>query len=274
MTTEMTVYKAGENMVELSPDIIRKYLVSGEGKITDQEMMMFIKLCEYQKLNPFLREVYLIKYGSSPATMVTGKETFLKRAYRHDKYRGHQTGISDDGKVAWAEVSVQDYKVPIRCEVDYDEYVGRKKDGTVNSMWKSKPRTMLKKVALVQALREAFPETFGGMYSQEEINTVDAELLPDKELKPEEQEALFITEAQVTELQKLSGERVMNAPRFLKHFEVKALSEIPSSRFDEAIQIIKTKPEREVATPEERIPGDDDGEWMDDNEPTQEELKT
>ncbi len=37
MTTEMTVYKAGENMVELSPDIIRKYLVSGEGKITDQE---------------------------------------------------------------------------------------------------------------------------------------------------------------------------------------------------------------------------------------------
>jgi len=73
MTTEMTVYKAGENMVELSPDIIRKYLVSGEGKITDQEMMMFIKLCEYQKLNPFLREVYLIKYGSSPATMVNRK---------------------------------------------------------------------------------------------------------------------------------------------------------------------------------------------------------
>ena len=271
MTSEMTVYKAGENTVELNPEIIRKYLVSGEGKVTDQEMMMFIKLCEYQKLNPFLREVYLIKYESSPATMVTGKETFLKRAYRHDKYRGHQTGISDDGKIAWAEVSVQDYKVPIRCEVDYSEYVGKKRDGTVNSMWKAKPRTMLKKVALVQALREAFPETFGGMYSQEEINTVDAELLPDKELKPEEQEALCITKAQVAELKELSSERVMNAPRFLTHFGVKSLDEIPASKFDEAKKVMETKPKKEAAKPEERTPGEDDGEWMNGNEPEQED---
>ena len=52
---------------------------------------------------------------------------------------------------------------------DY-EYVGKKKDGSVNKMWKSKPRTMLKKVALVQTLNKDFPEVFGGMYSQEEIN--------------------------------------------------------------------------------------------------------
>jgi len=237
MTTEMTVYKAGENMVELSPDIIRKYLVSGEGKITDQEMMMFIKLCEYQKLNPFLREVYLIKYGSSPATMVTGKETFLKRAYRHDKYRGHQTGISEDGKVAWAEVSVQDYKVPIRCEVDYDEYVGRKKDGAVNKMWKSKPRTMLKKVALVQALREAFPETFGGMYSQEEINTVDAELLPDKVLESEDIEIVYINEDQLVTIIEEIKVRKIDLVKFLKHIKCESLEKIPESRYTEVMAV-------------------------------------
>jgi len=174
---EIVKYKAGEVTVELSSETVRKYLVSGSGTITDQEVMMFLKLCEYQKLNPFLREVYLIKYGDkNPATMVTGKETFLKRAYRHPQYRGHKTGISSDGQVAWAEVYVEGYSVPIRCDVDYKEYVGRKNDGTVNSMWASKPNTMLKKVALVQALREAFPETFGGMYSQEEINSINIPL--------------------------------------------------------------------------------------------------
>jgi len=177
MMNEIVKYKAGEVTVELSSETVRKYLVSGSGTITDQEVMMFLKLCEYQKLNPFLREVYLIKYGDkNPATMVTGKETFLKRAYRHPQYRGHKTGISSDGQVAWAEVYVEGYSVPIRCDVDYKEYVGRKNDGTVNSMWASKPNTMLKKVALVQTLREAFPETFGGMYSQEEINSINIPL--------------------------------------------------------------------------------------------------
>jgi phage recombination protein Bet len=160
----------GEHL-QLSKSIIKQYLVSGDAdKVTDQEVMMFMSLCKFQKLNPFLREAYLIKYGNSAATIVTGKETFLKRAAKNPKYRGHKTGISDDGLIAWAEVYVEGYECPIRCEVDYEEYVGRKRDGSVTAMWKTKRRTMLKKVALVQALREAFPEDFGGMYSEEEIN--------------------------------------------------------------------------------------------------------
>ncbi len=170
--SEIVKYQTSGGEITLSPAIIKKYLVSGQGRVTDQECMMFLALCKYQKLNPFLREVYLIKYGNEAATMVTGKETFLKRAAKNEKYAGHKTGISADSKIAWAEVYCHGYQVPIRCEVDYAEYVGRKKDGTPNRMWKEKPRTMLKKVALLQSLREAFPQDFGGMYSQEEINTI------------------------------------------------------------------------------------------------------
>lgn len=169
----------------LSPEIVRNYLVNGDPtKVTDQEIMMFLTLCKYQKLNPFLREAYLIKYGNK-MTIVTGKETFLKRAVKNPNYQGHRTGITEDGQTAWAEVYVQGYEVPIKCEVDYQEYVGTKdeyKNGKPtgrkipNQMWSEKPRTMLKKVALVQALREAFPEDFGGMYSPEEINTIKDEL--------------------------------------------------------------------------------------------------
>lgn len=176
----------GETL-QLSKSIIKQYLVSGDAdKVSDQEVMMFLSLCKFQRLNPFLREAYLIKYGNSAATIVVGKETFLKRAAKNQKYRGHKTGIEDDGAIAWAEVYVEGYEVPIRCEVDFDEYVGKKRDGTVNAMWTNKPNTMLKKVALVQALREAFPEDFGGMYSQEEINTIQSDL-PMDDIVVEEQ---------------------------------------------------------------------------------------
>ena len=165
--------------IQLSPQIVKQYLVSGDAaKVSDQEVMMFLALCKFQKLNPFLREAYLIKYGNSPATIVTGKETFLKRAVKNPSYQGHETGTSgeDHPSTAWAKVYVEGYRVPIMCEVDYDEYVGRKADGSVTKMWDTKPKTMLKKVALVQALREAFPEDFGGMYSPEEINSIKSEL--------------------------------------------------------------------------------------------------
>lgn len=63
--------------VKLTPATVKNYLVSGNAeRITDQEVVMFINLCKYNGLNPWLREAYCIKYGSSPATMVVGKETF------------------------------------------------------------------------------------------------------------------------------------------------------------------------------------------------------
>jgi len=182
MTQErgIQVYKIdGGEEIKLSPSIVKQYLVSGDSsKVTDQELTMFMALCKFQKLNPFLREAYIIKYGTAPATIVTGKEAFLKRAKRNPKYRGHRTGVNDDSTVAWAEVYVEGYLHPIRCEVDYDEYAGRKRDGTITEMWEKKKRTMLKKVALVQSLREAFPDDFGGMYSEDELSVVQDEGRP------------------------------------------------------------------------------------------------
>lgn len=186
-TKEIVKYETPQGEVVLTPEIVRKYLVSGSVPVSDQEIKMFLSLCIYQKLNPFLREVYLIKYKEGqPAAMVTGKETFLKRAVRNPKYAGHKTGITanDAGDVvsAWAEVYVSGYQSPIRCEVDFEEYCQyaynyETKQKKPNRFWSEKPKTMLKKVALVQALREAFPEDFGGLYSQEEM-PIGERLLP------------------------------------------------------------------------------------------------
>lgn len=154
---------------------------------------MFMALCKYQRLNPFLREAYLVKYGQQNATIITGKEAFLKRAMQVTDLRGFKAGVvvqggektyDTDGIVpretmlvgGWAEVHREGWAFPLRVEVNFDEYVGRKGDGSINSMWASKPATMIRKVALVQALREAFPVDLAGMYSPEEINSVPGDL--------------------------------------------------------------------------------------------------
>lgn len=179
----------------LSPTIVRKYLVNGQGAVTDQEIMMFLGLCRYQRLNPFLREAYLIKYGSQPAAIVVGKEAFLKRSRQCPDFRGHKAGVivmSQDGGIhhndgfvpegqklvgGWAEIYMDNWPFPLRVEVDLKEYLGRKSDGSVNRMWQEKPATMIRKVALVQALREAFPSVLGAMYTPEEVGT-DPDSLP------------------------------------------------------------------------------------------------
>lgn len=179
-------YKCGDEIVKLTPTMIRNFLVRGNGQVTDQEISMFINLCRYQHLNPFLNEAYLIKFGSQDAQIVVGKEAITKRAMRNKRYRGQQAGVvilKDEGELeyragslvlpseqlvgGWAKVYVKDYDVPIEAAVALHEYIGLK-DGKPNKQWARKPATMIRKVALMQALREAFPEDLGGMYDSSE----------------------------------------------------------------------------------------------------------
>ena len=191
----IAVFQANGMEVKLTAFIVKNYLVSGDkDRITDQEVAMFINLCKYAGLNPWLKEAYCIKYGSEPATMVTGKEAFLKRAESMPDYDGMTAGIvvaDQNGEIqyrsgsvklpdeeligGWAEVYRKDRNHSTRIEVSFDEYAARKKDGSLNSQWSKKPATMIRKVAIVQALREAFPKGLGGMYAAEETGHEEPE---------------------------------------------------------------------------------------------------
>lgn len=196
--TEEVQYLANGKQVTLSPNTVRNYLVSGDKeRVTIQEIVMFINLCKFTGLNPWLKEAYCIKYGNEPATLVVGKEAFFKRAEGNDNYDGMDAGIvvrDKDGEFiyrkgtlklseeqligGWAEVYRKDRSHSFRIEVSFEEYAGRKKDGSLNSQWSKKPATMIRKVAVVQALREAFPKTFEGMYVAEEQGAVEPEYSP------------------------------------------------------------------------------------------------
>ena len=165
-------------VAELSLGDIKGYICPSA---TDQEAFMFLKLCQARNLNPFTNEAYLIKYGQK-AQMVVGKEAFMRKAEMHSRYAGFKAGIiteNDEGLIyregsflrkgedllgGWAEVYRTDREHPIRAEVSLKDY-----DSDKEGPWKSHKATMVRKVGLVQALREAFPSDLSGCYDASEV---------------------------------------------------------------------------------------------------------
>lgn len=180
---------AGGDHFSVSFEDVRHFICA---KATDAECKIFLETCRAYRLNPFTREAYLIHYDNknddTPCTIVLGKNCYLQMAERHPAYDGFEAGVivlndSDveyrEGSIVyegeellggWAKVYRKDRSRPNYEEVKFSEY------NTGKSLWASKPATMIRKVALVHALREAFPSTYGLTYDESEISVeVDAE---------------------------------------------------------------------------------------------------
>lgn len=181
MDKEVSFEVNGES-VRLTPNMIQQFLTSGNGNITPQETMMFLNLCKYQHLNPFLKEAYIIKFGDSPAQIITSKEAFMKRAESSPNYDGVSAGCivlrseeiiytkgafilpTDNLVGAWADVKRKDRSEPHHVEIGLKEF------SKGQSTWNTMPATMIRKTAIVNALREAFPESLGAMYTEDDKN--------------------------------------------------------------------------------------------------------
>ena len=163
-------------------------------KATDAECKIFLETCKQYHLNPFTKEAYLIHYDNknddTASTIVLGKNCYLQMAERHPDYDGFEAGVivmTADGQLlnregsivydgnggetllgGWAKVYRKDRTRASYEEVKLSEY------DTGKSLWNDKKATMIRKVALVHALREAFPSTFGALYDESEVR-VDAE---------------------------------------------------------------------------------------------------
>lgn len=191
-------YQVAGEEVKLSPSIVNQFLKRGNSNITNAEAINFIQLCKYQKLNPFLNEAYLVKFGNEPAQMIVGKEAFMKKAEKDINYKGFKAGLilERDKKVvevegsfklttdkllgAWCEVYLEG-KENVIARVNFEEY------NKGQSTWKKMPGTMIRKVAIVQALREAFPNSLGGMYVEEEMNKKTRVAEPEEKSKLEKE---------------------------------------------------------------------------------------
>lgn len=228
---EIVKYQAANGTdITLSVDLARKALCSNAKNATDEEIIQFIELCRYQRINPFLREAYLVKYGdvNAECSIITSKELFLKRAEQNDMYDGAESGIIvlRDGKVeyingtfslpsdqvvgGWSKIYRKDQSHPTEISVSLTEYVQKKKNGEITKFWRDKPATMIRKVALMQGLREAFCTSLGCLYTEEEQSvTIDttAEVVETKPQQPTETKPAKV-EPQLSQLE-LAKQKVM-----------------------------------------------------------------
>lgn len=178
---------------EVTEKLLLEYLESLNQNLTQAQRRQFLAVAGTFGLNPWKREVYAVTYndaksGTTNMSIVTGYETYLKRAEMNPNYDGFSVEfrggikrerVTQQGKFGeyTKEVVVpdgdfscvctvfrKDRNHPVVEEVFFDEF------NQGNRMWKEKPRLMLKKVAIANAFRKAFPVEFGGMpYTPDEL---------------------------------------------------------------------------------------------------------
>lgn len=152
--------------------------------LTQTEFTMFVEMGKSLNLNPFVREIWAVKYDNRAPSIFIGRDGYRKNAQSQPDYNGHykeaiyendvfeiengrvkhRINFKDRGRLigAYCEVYRKGIEHPFRESVKFSEY------NTGFSNWKKMPETMIKKVAEAQALRMAYQSVFAGTYDESE----------------------------------------------------------------------------------------------------------
>jgi phage recombination protein Bet len=176
MTNEIQIWNEETKLAEIK-EMFGKNL-------TITEFTTFVEMGRALKLNPFMREVWAVKFGSSPAQIFIGRDGYRKNAQRNPEYEYHTVdavyendafeiingqvvhkyNLKERGRLrgAYCMVKRRNASKEMLTYVEIGEY------NTNQNVWKTKPATMIKKVAEAQGLRAAFQEMFQGTYDESE----------------------------------------------------------------------------------------------------------
>src|SRR5208337_4000438 len=186
---EMVVYKSKSGQdVKLSLEMIKNFLVVGNRDlVTVQEFFFFMGICRARGLDPTAKDVYLIKYSSEPAAIVTAIDFYRSRSRAQKDCKGWQKGIvclnEKTGELrhskgillpgekllgGWFKARPEGWDVDFELEVNLDGYIKKTKEGHITKFWQEANQpTMIAKVAESQGLRTLWPDEFGGTISAE-----------------------------------------------------------------------------------------------------------
>ncbi len=131
-------------------------------------VQLALHLARRYGLDPLAREVMVVqrvKDDPKSWTPMVGRDGFLGIAHQNPLFNGMNSALIKDetGTITGATATVyrKDWAHPLVVTVEMKEY------NLGYALWRSKPGTMIQKVAESQALRKAF--RINGVYSEEEM---------------------------------------------------------------------------------------------------------
>ena len=223
---------------------------------TDDELKLFLFQAQKTGLDPLQKQIYFIKVGEKIQT-ITSIDGFRLIAERSGFYEGQTQPIFYDENGVAFDVWVQK-KLPTACKIGvykkgfrealyaiaiFEEYAKRskygnkygKKAGDLEDMWEKMPSLMLSKVAEALALRKAFPNDLGGVYTNDEFDNVQKSEF--SEVRKEE----FIGDEKVKILSDLIFESKSDMAKFLSYAKVNNLKELKEENYQTLKKILLLK---------------------------------
>jgi phage recombination protein Bet len=155
-------------------------------KASSAELGVFLHTCQRLRLDPFLKQIYLIYrkakengvWVEKPTTQI-GIDGFRVTRDRICAERGLSVEYED---TTWYDADGHPHEVwlwnypPAACKfvvkvdgrrfpatLNFNEYCQRKQDGELNSMWQTKSSHQIEKCAEAEGLRKAFPNDLSGV---------------------------------------------------------------------------------------------------------------
>ncbi len=166
MKNEMTA-KPERGLAKISEQVIKDWLVASKTEVTNDEFKLALGVCQINHLNPFKKEVHIIKYGNK-LQLVTGYDVYLKRADACPQYDGYEeeySGNIEDGDLA---VTIKVHRKDLAHPIVHTVFWSEVKQPT--PIWGTRPKFMTHKTGLCQTFRIAFPNEMGSLpYSEDEI---------------------------------------------------------------------------------------------------------
>ncbi len=228
---------------------------------TPEEYDLFIMMARRTRLDPLLKQLYFIKYGTQ-VSYVTSIDSYRIIAHRTGTFVGVDEPIfTYDSKGLLTHCMVTVYKLinneryAFSAKVKFSEY------NTGKNQWQSKPETMIAKVAEAHALRKAFPQDLSGVYTLDEMEQADKQnkVLPAQTEKP----VTMISTKQHGEILELLGQKGKTQAdllRFIKAgWKVEKVSNLTARQANTVIMKLSEMPDlEEVPSVDEPDPEYDD----------------
>ena len=169
----------GEVIPREKIELVKRTICKGA---SDDELDLFVQVCNRHRLDPFAKQIYAIKrwdvsQGREVMATQVAIDGYRLLAERTGLYEGQTEPQWCGADGAWRDVWLSNeppaaarvgvyrrgWKHPVYGIATYKAFCQKKKDGNPTSMWRDMADNQLAKCAEAQALRKAFPEELSGL---------------------------------------------------------------------------------------------------------------